>query len=328
MGEGTMNRICAWILLLLGGWTLALSAAASDADVDLADFDQLWDYAHPDSTEAKFRALLPEARNSGDSSIHAQLLTQIARTQGLQRNFEDAHATLDEVDTLLHEDLVVARVRYLLERGRVFNSSKHPEKAKPLFLEAWELAKKAGEDFHAVDAAHMMGIIEPAESALEWNRTAIKHAEDSENERAQGWLGSLYNNVGWTYHDQGDYDTALEIFQKALAWRQEREQAPQTRIAKWCVARCLRSLERIDEALVIQEELLHEYKEIGETSGYVHEELGECLLSLGRNEEAKDHFALAYIELSKDPWLAENEPDRIARLKDLGGVPDDPEDTK
>ena len=31
-----------------------------------------------------------------------------------------------------------ARVRYLLERGRAFNSSCHPDKAKPLFVEAME----------------------------------------------------------------------------------------------------------------------------------------------------------------------------------------------
>lgn len=323
-----MIRTYVLIALLLIGGGVVMAEETGDAKIELADFDKLWDYGNPDSTEAKFRALLPEATASGDQSILAQLLTQIARTQGLQRKFDEAHVTLDGVAQLLYDDLKLARIRYLLERGRVFNSSKEVDKARPLFLSAWELAKEAGEDFHAVDAAHMMGIIETPDEALKWNQTAIEYAEKSETERAKNWLGSLYNNVGWTHHDKGDFDKALEVFEKALAWRQEREQAGPTRIAKWCVARALRSLDRVDEALVIQTELLAELEGIGESDGYVYEELGECLLLQGKTEEATPNLARAYELLSKDPWLAENEPDRIARLKELGGVADSPEDTK
>jgi tetratricopeptide (TPR) repeat protein len=284
----------------------------------ILDFDKRWDYAHPDSTEAEFRALLPAAREAADRDYLAQLLTQIARTQSLQRKFEEAHATLDEVEEMLGDGLEVARVRYLLERGRTFNSSKHPDKARPLFLEAWDLARSSGADFYAVDAAHMMGIIESGDESLEWNRKAIAAAEASESERARNWLGSLYNNVGWTYHDQGKYEEALDLFEKALEWRRSKGQKPEIRIARWCVGRALRSLERVEEALAQQEELEHELEAIGEEDGYVREELGECLLLLGRDSEARVHFARAHELLSKDPWLSEAEPARIARLKELG----------
>jgi len=50
-----------------------------------------------------------------------------SRTQGLQRDFAAAHQTLDAVQSELTDDLCRARVRYLLERGRVFNSSGRPE---------------------------------------------------------------------------------------------------------------------------------------------------------------------------------------------------------
>lgn len=110
----------------------------------LPDFDSLWDYDHPAETGQKFRALLDTAKESGDTSYYAQLLTQIARTQGLQRKFGDAHRTLDEVQSLLKGNLVRGRahIRCLLERGRAFNSSKHPDQARPLLLEAWEMALK------------------------------------------------------------------------------------------------------------------------------------------------------------------------------------------
>jgi tetratricopeptide (TPR) repeat protein len=298
---------------------ISMSAQMSQPDDKLPEFDKLWNFNDPAETEKKFIELLPKAKKSGDTSYYAQLLTQVARTQGLQQKFEKAHKTLDEVENLLNESLGVAKIRYLLERGRVYNSSKEKEKAKPLFFEAWELAKAQGEDHYAVDAAHMMAIVESPDKSIEWNEKAMDYAEKSKSERAKRWLGALYNNLGWTYHDKGEFEKALAIFQKALKWREEHKQERETRIAKWCVARTFRSLNRLAEALAIQEALLQEWEEAGENNGYVFEELGECLLTLKREEDAKKYFALAYEELSKDPWLIKNEAQRLERLKTLAG---------
>lgn len=287
---------------------------------DLPDFDAKWDYEHPDSTEAAFRALLPAARESGNADYLAQLLTQIARTEGLQMRFDDAAKTLDEAESLITDAMKVARVRLLLERGRMFNSSKRREESKPLFREAWDLAREAHADRLAVDAAHMLGIVEPGEASVEWNRAAIDYAEQSSDPKARAWLGSLYNNLGWTYHGQGDYETALDLFKKALAAREAEGKTPNIRIAKWCIARTLRSLDRVEEALAMQEKLHAEFSAEGGADGYVQEELGECLLALGRESEAAPHFAAAYQALSEDPWLKRDEPERLERLRALGGV--------
>ncbi|KPJ52787.1 hypothetical protein AMJ39_06960 [candidate division TA06 bacterium DG_24] len=286
----------------------------------LPDFDALWDYANPQQTEIEFRELVPKAKASGDISYYAQLMTQIARTQGLQRQFEEAHATLDTVETLLTDDLLVARIRYLLERGRVYNSSGKPEKAIPYFLKALELGQAHGEDYYAIDAAHMLAIAEPPERQLGWAEKAIELTEKTTDERAKKWLGPLYNNTGWTYHDLGEYDRALELFEKSLRWREEQNDERGTRIAKWTLARTYRSLGRIEEALAIQTALRAEIEEKDlEPSGYVFEELGECLLLLGRDEEARDNFKRAYDILSMDEWHVANEPERLERLKELGG---------
>lgn len=282
----------------------------------LPNFDDLWDYDHPAESEKRFRELLPQAQQSGDVAYHAQLLTQIARAQGLQRRFDDAHRTLDEAQALITNDMTIAPIRCLLERGRVFNSSRQPEQARQFFLDAWERAVAAEADYYAIDAAHMLGIIEPPEQQLEWNQKALQLAEKSVDPRAQRWSGSLYNNIGWMYHDAGQYDRALEMFEKALRLREAQGETRPIRIARWCVGRALRSLNRIDEALKIQESLLAEYHQSGDTDGYVCEEVGECLLALGRADAPK-YFALAYTELSKDSWLAENEPARLQRLRVL-----------
>lgn len=282
------------------------------------DVDTLWDYEHPELSESRFRQLLTQI--APESPLYLELLTQIARAQGLQRHFAEAHQTLDTVQQSLPETPSRATVRYLLERGRVFNSSAQLDQAQPLFLQAWELAQSLGEDFYAVDAAHMLGIAEPAERQLAWNLRALQWAEQSSDPRAKRWLGSLYNNIGWTYHTQRQYRNALTSFQQAVAWRAEQGQIREEQIARWCVARTLRSLDRVEEALEIQRTLAAELERTEESDGYVYEELAECLHLLGLPDQARPYFARAYQELSRDLWLCESDPDRIARLKQLGGV--------
>jgi tetratricopeptide (TPR) repeat protein len=280
------------------------------------DFDTLWDYSDPRQTETKFREILLQIPEN--NSAYLELLTQIARSQGLQQKFDRAHQTLDQVERRLGNYASRAKVRYHLERGRVFNSTGHPDEARPFFEQALDMAKKLSEDFYAVDALHMLAIVAPPASSLDLNLQAIQLAESSEQEKARTWLGSLYNNTGWSYHDMGDYESALKIFQKAEAVRKSKGRVPELRIATWCVARTLRSLHRVEEALSKQMKLRDEYEAAGESDGYVFEEIGECLLELKRTDEAHPYFAKAHEILSQDTWLAEKEPARLARLKELG----------
>lgn len=300
---------------------VASESATSPAPVSegtLPDFNALWDYGDPAGTEAKFRDLLPMAEASMDRSYHAELLTQVARAQGLQMKFEAAHRTLDDVEAMLTDEMTIPCIRYLLERGRVHNSANEQDKAKRLFLEAWELGLAHKEDYYALDAAHMMAIVEPPEKQLEWARMAMEIAEKTTDQRARKWLGPLYNNTGWTYHDLGRYEEALEMFERSLAYRQETGDEVGARIARWTIGRAYRSLGRIDEALELQRRLEREIDEQGlETDGYVYEEIAECLLLLGRSEEARPYFRRAHTMLSQDPWLVENEAARLQRLKEL-----------
>jgi tetratricopeptide (TPR) repeat protein len=147
-------------------------------------------------------------------------------------------------------------------------------------------------------------------------------AEQSADESARRWLGPLYNNLAWTYHDRGDFAEALELFRKGVAFREQRPQdAEPLRIARWSVARALRSLGRYDEALAMQRELLAEYERAGKVSGVVFEEIGECLLATGRADDAKAWFAKAYPELLSEGW-GKWEPQRVDRVKRLGDVVD------
>lgn len=282
-------------------------------------FDKLWDYSDPAATEIKFREYLADSSAGLTQSDKLELRSQIARTLGLQQKFDEAHQVLDKIEAELIPEFQIAFLRYLLERGRVFNSAGLQAESIPLFLNAWELGREIGADFFAVDAAHMLGIAETSAKQLEWNEKAMDLAETSADSRANGWLGSLYNNIGWTHHDSGEYEKALELFQKGLEWQVSNARVTETQIAKWTVARTQRSLGNIDLALNLQKELAHEILESGNPEdGYVSEEIAECLTLKGQPKEAAPHFQKAWRILSQDSWLQKNEAERLSRLKDLG----------
>lgn len=283
----------------------------------LPNLHDLWDYQNPAHTEQTFRDLLPAAQASGDRSYHLQLLTQIARAQCLQKHYDAAHATLDRVRDALTDDLPLVRVRYLLERGRTFNDTLRADEAKAAFLESWDLARQHRFDEFAVDAAHMMGVMPPPEQALEWNLRAVEYAKASHDPQARRWLGTLQNNIGWTYHNMGRHQDALAVFQDALKFRIEQGKPGPIRIARWCIAKTQRLLGDPQTALTTQQQLFREITLAGEQDGYIHEELAECLLALNKPNEAQPHFAQAYALLSKDPWFPPTEKPRLERLKHL-----------
>jgi tetratricopeptide (TPR) repeat protein len=283
----------------------------------MTQYDKLWNYYNPAETEEKFREVLKETSPEKNLSEHLQLLTQLARTQSLQRKFNEAHEILDGVSKQLPETKGTEHVRYYLERGRTFNSSGDKRNAEVCFTQAYNIATDVKEDGYAVDAIHMLAIISPPDEAVELNEKAIVYAESSESQQAKNWLGSLYNNLGWSYFDRGEYEKALSIFLRALKWREERKSAPEIFLAKWCVARALRALNRIDDSLTIQLALFEESSETGNSDGYVHEELGELFLIKGDKMKSAFHFEKAWELLSTDPYLAQNERPRLDRIKEL-----------
>jgi tetratricopeptide (TPR) repeat protein len=282
----------------------------------MKEFDKLWNYSDPAATEIKFREVLEEYAPEKDLSGHLQLLTQIARTNSLRQKFDEAHSILNEVEAKLPVEKEVAHVRYHLERGRTFNSGGIKDEALKHFKEARQIAEQLQEDSYAVDAIHMQAIAAPYPESIQFAEEGVLYAEGSSQERAKNWLGPLYNNLGWTYFDNGEYEKALSIFLRSLKWHEEKKFVRQTFIAKWTVARALRALNRLDEALTVQLGLMEEMLQSEKPDGYVYEELAELYL-LKNDPVNKMYFQFAYNELSKDEWLMSKESARVERLLEM-----------
>jgi tetratricopeptide (TPR) repeat protein len=260
------------------------------------DLDGLWDVDDPEGTEARLRALLPVAE--GDVALILQ--TQIARTWGLRRDFGRATALLDSLRPAVSTAGPEARARFWLEVGRSLVSTAHKSdertahgvaEARDAYGRALETARAAGIDALAIDAIHMMAIVDtdPTEQ-LAWNERGLAIARASDQPAAHRWEASLRNNRGLTLHELGRDEEALTEFRRALALREAAGDPRLTRVAWWMVAWVLRHLERPAEAQDIQLRLERECDEAGEPDPYVFEEL-ELLYRSQGNEERATHYA-------------------------------------
>jgi tetratricopeptide (TPR) repeat protein len=275
------------------------------------NIDSLWEYTNPAESEDRFRAALTSAH--GDARL--ELLTQIARTYGLRQRFDEAHELLNQVEEQLAHAGPRPRVRYLLERGRTFNSGGDTEKARMLFVEAWELAQTTNQEGLAVDAAHMVAITYAGtQEAIEWNKRGLVVARRSQDPKALALIPAMLNNSAWDLHEMGRFHDALALFEEARTEWIARGAAEQVQVANWAAARCLRSLGRYDQALTIQRALEAEHMAMGSADGYVFEEIAENLAALGKSDEAKPYFGKAVAELRKDDWFVKNEAARLANL--------------
>jgi tetratricopeptide (TPR) repeat protein len=277
------------------------------------DYLPLWDFDRPEASEQRFRAALPTVQ--GDDRLVLQ--TQIARTYGLRARFDEAHTLLDHIEPLLAEAGPRPRALYHLERGRTFRSSGAPQRARPQFETALTIAEQASEEALALDAIHMLALVDTGDAALAWSRHGIAAARVAKDPRAQRWAVSMLNNLGFALREQGRLDEALAVFEDNVR-EAERQGMPARRdLARWQVARTLRDLQRYDEALAIQRQL-----EAQSTApdGFVLEEIAELLDALGRTVEAQPYFARAFAALSKLGPLDRPPPARLARLQANGAA--------
>ncbi|KAJ3002979.1 UNVERIFIED_CONTAM: hypothetical protein HDU68_005924 [Siphonaria sp. JEL0065] len=231
----------------------------------------------PAETEQAIAEYIKTNNIEEGSIVEAEFLTQLARAQGLQKKFDEARENLSQVKTTvdriesslddqegesdLQLDCRRVRVRYLLEYGRVINTSGNPEASIGAFRTASQISKLgANPDLlsaYTVDAIHMLGIVDKENKAI-WTNKAIAIAEKSKDPATKKWLASLLNNQGWNAHEVGAYQEALEFFERGLVERKKNGDQQTIKIAEWCVARCKRSLEDFDGALEIQERLSEE----------------------------------------------------------------------
>jgi tetratricopeptide (TPR) repeat protein len=205
----------------------------------------LWDFDDLDGSERRFREQLGREPTA---TGRAEVLTQLARVEALRGNFQACNGLLDEAEPLAGSD-PRANVRLELERGRMYRSSGDVEAAYPLFQSSFRRALEAGDRYLAGDAAHMCAIAtDDRKLQGEWTRRGIDEGDPY-------WAGPLLNNLGWSYFEDGDYERALELFQRSLEARErDRENTAPIAWAQYAIGQTLRLLGRAGEAVPLLEQ--------------------------------------------------------------------------
>jgi tetratricopeptide (TPR) repeat protein len=293
-----------WLITLL----LALPISA-------IDIESLWDGVGPAEAEQRLRHAMTV--HADDKDLTARLLLQIAKAQGQQAQFANASLTLDQVQGMLPTLSPALSVAYLIERGRLDQTEGDGQRAWRWYRGAALLAEQQHLDEQAIDALQMQASTLKGKAALSQYLKAQDLAERSDAPDAVDWQGTLYSNIGWLYYDLNDKQQALVYLRKAQAWHEQHGTEKSLLVARWSVARMRRLAGEPDKALPIQLDLERAWKRLGQDDGYVDEEIAECLLSLGRNDDAQPYFARAYAVLSRDAWLVDHDAGRLDRLHRL-----------
>jgi tetratricopeptide (TPR) repeat protein len=228
----------------------------------------LWNFDDLDASEQRLRLQLEhEASDSG----RAEVLTQLARVEGLRGNFDRCAQLLAEAEPLAGLS-TPANVRLDLERGRMYRSSGDPQSAFALFQSAFGRAVEAGEHYLAGDAAHMCAISADDRNVMEdWTQRGLDLGEREPD--ASYWAGPLLNNLGWAYFDDAKYDRALELFERALdARNRDPGNAAGIAWAQYAVGRTLRMLGRARDAVPLLEAAISEVPSAAELEA----ELAAC----------------------------------------------------
>jgi tetratricopeptide (TPR) repeat protein len=274
---------------------------------------ELWDFSDLDGSENRLREqLAAEETDEG----RAEVLTQLARVEGLRDRFDEGEGLIVEAESLAGSS-AVAKTRIDLERGRLLRSGGDPNAARPLFESAFASAVADERWFIAADAAHMVALVAPNRDAfVAWTTRGIEIAE--EHEAAAYWRGSLLNNLGWEQYEAGEHDAALDTFQRALEARErEPENAEPIAHARYAVGQTLRALDRSEEAIPLLEQAVAWADGARQPGGWLREELAEEYAAVGRTDEAREHARLAIPVLEKnDPSFAED-AERSGRLREL-----------
>lgn len=106
-------------------------------------------------------------------------------------------------------------VNTLVIRGMQAEGQGRHDRARDLFAQAWDAHTTAIEG--AVAAHYVARQQDSPEQTLEWNRRALDLVADADADTVAGWMPSLHLNLGKSYEDLGDLDTALRHYRRAEA---------------------------------------------------------------------------------------------------------------
>ena len=238
----------------------------------------------------KQAAEVAEAQNDGATLVQA--LCMVARGYLIRELRDDGLPWIERAGNLATAEQPAGWSRYLGVRGRFEWQEDNNATATATFREMYDYCLEHSLHNRAIDAAHMVAITGTQDEQIFWAKKGIVAAEQGE---VDGWLGPLWNNLGATYDEAGQYDEALEAYTRArhYHWKVGDEHAKLA--ADWAVGKTYRRLGQpataaqwLRPVLAWAERRYAEdpSMERGEWVGLACWDLGEIAASEGREDDA------------------------------------------
>ncbi len=293
----------------------------------LAEADQIFSSRKYAEAGVLFEDIANEADAAGDNTAYAEAAAMRGRTMLQLGDRHGGEVWLEQARARTSVDDPLGWSRYLGVRGRFEWTAKDSVAAIATFRELFDYCEANGLYERAVDATHMNALVAPREERFEWAHKGIAMAEAGE---LTGWLGPLWNNMGWDYVDAGDYEEGLDALEKARVYHYETGQQLSKLIADYSVAHVKRLMGDLaaaktelqgvfDQASSMQEA---GHLDAVEWMGFSRWELAEIAMTEGDTETATAFMteALGELEQAGMPrWDPDDWEKKRARLAEISG---------
>lgn len=314
-----MSYSCAPIDVQAQETQIQESPMAAKTILDKAD--SLFDSRQYDAARDVYLQAMATAEN--ESSELTEAYAMIARCYLITDRKEEGRPWVEKAKKAATPDMPLGWSRYLGVRGRFEWKDGQLEKATATFKEMYEYCHERQLHERAIDAAHMVAITGKPQEQIEWSSKGIHEAEAG---NVTKWLGPLWNNLGATYEEKGEYNKSLEAYLKAREYHWKYGAEQNRLIADWAVGRAYRLTGDIQNAEKWLSPLPRWCQKIGdvEFEGLTYRELGEIEISKEHADAALDYFMKAEEKLrfAKMPeWDEKGYQQLQARITDLKSKP-------
>jgi len=291
------------------------------ADSLLQKADEIFQQQDYQTATIEYEQVLKAAREEFNNSVEVEALSQLARLNLILKNIDSARIFLAEASAKVSHSDPMGWSRYLGVKGRIEWKENNLVQARKTFDEMYNFCTVNSLWGRAIDAANMLAIVtDNPEEQIEWSYRGIEAAESAEQEK---WLGPLWNNLGSTYYDMKNYDSALACYEKArdYHWRFSNENAKL--FADYHIGMTYRYLGDYDNAgkwlrpVLAWAERIENHGAIGQAS----EDLGEIAIATGKKADGLKLLKKAREEYKNEgydkswPEIWENINKRITELE-------------
>ena len=301
----------AGIVLILAAATAAVAIDITDkggrmsdsqelnADSLLAQADQTFQNRDYQAALQQYLQVAEAAKESFNRPVEVEALAQVARMNLILDRKEEGRTWLEKAAARASDSDPMGWSRYLGVKGRFEWKDNDLAAARKTFDDMYVYCNTNALWSRAVDAAHMIAIVaETTEEQIEWGRRGIEAAEAGGEET---WLGPLWNNLGGTYYEAKEYDSALTCYLKARDYHWRFSPEIGKLFADYHVGMTYRLLGRYDEAGQWLRPVLAWAERLGN-----HSAIGQACEDLGEIEVAKGNKAsgLELLKRARDEYQA------------------------